>query len=70
MVCDPASPCAKERVLLGILSGLISAPVMISSTTSGQYKAFAVFHIGEKKRRNYWKIISEMIVIMNHEQLK
>lgn len=49
MVCDPASPCAKERVLLGILSGLISAPVMISSTTSEQYKAFAVFHIGEKR---------------------
>lgn len=50
MVCDPASPYAKEGDLLGFLSGLISAPVMISSTTSGQYKAFAFFHVGGKKR--------------------
>lgn len=39
-----------RRVLLSILNGLISAPVTINSTTSGQYKAFAIFHIGKKEK--------------------
>lgn len=57
-MCDPASPYPEEGVLMSILSGLISAPVMISSTTSGQYKVFAIFHIRKKEKKllenNFW----------------